>query len=199
MLEQKTWCSSCCANSNPPWATVLTAFHISSNKMAFLLACGLYTATMSGLCPPVPTELVSVFYLTTGSVQQEQECSLKTGRICVRVASSSLNAGKQPSLLCLFYIHSRTAWGVPLESLALIYLKKKKAKLTCQMMVLSLEVYASLCISSYCPKNMNVVYADSVLSLIRRPWAIVWILLYADAVYCLIPLLFLCCQGPYWD
>lgn len=102
MLEQKTWCSSCCANSNPPWATVLTAFHISSNKMAFLLACRLCTATMSGLCPPVPTELVSVFYLTTGSVQQEQECSLKTGRICVHVASSSLNAGKQPGLLFVF-------------------------------------------------------------------------------------------------
>lgn len=28
-----------------------------------------------GLRPPVPTELVSVFYLKTGSVQQEQEWS----------------------------------------------------------------------------------------------------------------------------
>lgn len=35
---------------------------------------------MSGLCPPVPTELVSVFYLKTGSVQQEQECSSRTSR-----------------------------------------------------------------------------------------------------------------------
>lgn len=59
-----------------------------------LLARRLYSAMMSGLCPPVPTELVSVFNLTTGSVQQEQECSLKTGRICVRIASSSLDAGK---------------------------------------------------------------------------------------------------------
>ncbi len=38
---------------------------------------------MSGLCPPVPTELVSVFYLKTGSVQQEQEWSSLTGTIHV--------------------------------------------------------------------------------------------------------------------
>lgn len=31
--------------------------------------------TCMGLGPPVPTELVSVFYLKTGSVQQEQEWS----------------------------------------------------------------------------------------------------------------------------
>lgn len=41
-----------------------------------LLGLGL-NIQIAGLCPPVPTELVSVFYLKTGSVQQEQEWSLQ--------------------------------------------------------------------------------------------------------------------------
>lgn len=56
----------------------------------------LHTTGMSGLCPPVPTELVSVFYVKTGSVQQEQECSLLTNWICVTSPTSTQHEGRQP-------------------------------------------------------------------------------------------------------
>lgn len=46
-----------------------------------------------GLRPPVPTELVSVFYLKTGSVQQEQEWSPLPLTVLQHQLSLSLQGG----------------------------------------------------------------------------------------------------------
>lgn len=73
---------------------------------------------MSGLCPPVPTELVSVFYLKTGSVQQEQECSSLTSyRMCI-LAFLFLDVATADTLPAFF--PTERCEGVDLESVALM-------------------------------------------------------------------------------
>lgn len=150
-------------------------FILALLKMASLSACRLHTAAMSGLCPPVPTELVSVFYLKTGSVQQEQECSLLTSRIyapchlinvhwtCRKAAQLRLNISFA-GFLCLLDTHHRAVWGVTFKSLALMKIKPEPSNLSgdgtepwsvCKVVQLQLD---------YCPLlcwNMNVLYADS--------------------------------------
>lgn len=80
---------------------------------------------MSGLCPPVPTELVSVFYLKTGSVQQEQECSSLTSytmhvlAFLLDVATAEIQPALFPTERCE---------GVDLESAALMKVKFSELK-----------------------------------------------------------------------
>lgn len=95
---------------------------------------------MSGLCPPVPTELVSVFYLKTGSVQQEQEWSPLTSRI--RAPFLDLHGSHSEATRLRFIISSaelsclvghtlhRAVWGVSLEPLALMKIKPEPSNLS---------------------------------------------------------------------
>lgn len=100
-----------------------------------LSACRSCITAMSGLCPPVPTELVSVFYLKTGSVQQEQECSSQT--IKDLSPGSSLQRpwntreGSQAEIQCvLFPTYRRVLEGVNLGVLALMKVKCEGSKLS---------------------------------------------------------------------
>ncbi|CAB1445813.1 unnamed protein product [Pleuronectes platessa] len=70
-----------------PWChmaagTYVLKAWVINGQVSQLARCRTRGPMMSGLCPPVPTELVSVFELKTGSVQQEQESSPLTGKIC---------------------------------------------------------------------------------------------------------------------
>lgn len=80
---------------------------------------------MSGLCPPVPTELVSVLYLKTGSVQQEQECSSLTSHV-MRILAFALDVATAEIQPTLFPTERREC--VDLESAALMKVKFSELK-----------------------------------------------------------------------
>lgn len=139
--------------------------HFSSVLLTFFLHC----EWISGLCPPVPTELVSVFYLKTGSVQQEQEWSLLT----------YVNVQQEGPAQCfshffwIDYTHHNSACDACLESVTLM-----KIKPTCQTTALNPEVYA---------RQTTVPFFECFISrffhfeLDRWARAVLWILLHANA------------------
>lgn len=90
---------------------------------------------MSGLCPPVPTELVSVFYLKTGSVQQEQECSSQTLKDLSPGSSprrpANTQEGSPAEIQCVsFPTYHRVLQGVNLGVLAVMEVKSESSKLS---------------------------------------------------------------------
>lgn len=112
---------------------------------------------MSGLCPPVPTELVSVFNLKTGSVQQEQEWSPCTSNLChvpPHQLTASETARQRDSRAQIWHFGCRVqlttpraAWDVGFQPLAVLKVKRRPLA-TCQTTAVNLEVYAKRSSSS---------------------------------------------------
>lgn len=116
-VENKSLVGSCWESSAPPW---------DSHFFTPITAANRALPAMSGLCPPVPTELVSVFYLKTGSVQQEQECSSLTNyTMCILAFLLDVaTADIQPA----FLFPTERCEGVDLESVALMKVKFFRAQ-----------------------------------------------------------------------
>lgn len=126
---------------------------------------------MSGLCPPVPTELVSVFHLKTGSVQQEQEWSPLTSRIYVPCCLTDFHRKTaQPrfnsSALCLVDHTQHRAFG-PDEN-------QTRALQPVRRWHWTLKVYARRCsfrwLSLSLLKYECFMSRFTIFCLIGRPW-----------------------------
>lgn len=153
---------------------------------------------MPGLCPSVPTELVSVFYLKTGSVQQEQKWSPRTTNthvpcyLTVSQRSGRKTAESVPNILIAVFNWphlpespiGRLTWVMGPDE------NQTQSVPTCQTTALNREVCARQSSLSLITvpffSEIWMFHEHAYHFLLDRyalaSWATVWILLHTDAV-----------------